>query len=404
MSNKLLINERELRKHLDALCSPISDTCHLPLVTKYSIDKTRNMTVRNLQHRKELFKMEQETSMSLLLYTNVWLMPRHDLYELLLEHIEHRDHLDDIGDDKEETDIVQQHKKLFTTHELRMKSRMQADRAKYIKTHADKLNRLLLPQQPSMSFFREIFTCCQQLCTMTIFEQSLDCSTYHTVNNIFEDSETAIGELLYLSSRRINVREVAKTIKDNCLFMFFPPFFTCEYETTSLSPLLDTYVQTNESWNEKTDQEKKAWHIDIENALRMTEYVDYTRIEDIVRQMLQLKHNITPSSTNEIQALNIEDLRIVRYWMCVLFMVYMLNLSLKLSNLHDTLERLSVTRIDDISKCVTHTTSGTHLLNIDYGTVFCWRGFTYIRLQQLGLIRCKCILSLFVHIGRVLMQ
>lgn len=415
-------NRAEIEEALSEIVK-VESVCNLPPVDARKLSNSKShIDKADVERYNDYFGITKETiarsglgETSFLLYTNSCLLPRNVLHRLLMEHIEQRKVRDARDAESQKTadeeegegeatdfervgrpsDIVREHAEQYRRHRERILRRQKEEHLCRLKNNDRRLKTLLLPHRLSMSFLSECFDCCRRLATMEVTRRSLSHCRALSAEPLGERAAGGLPELLYMSEQRIHVPDVLKTIRDESLQMFLPPVYACLHENVSMTPVLDMYAKTDSDIRETTSpQLRSAWHTKMQRVLNMEEYQGYTRVHDIFLKMLRDGHNEVP--VPRAQEHHVEDEARLRFWTCLLFVIYIHNRTTGALRLH-------LKRVDDVEECTAHKKTGTHLMCIPYGRIFCFGGRIYARVPDLPedneLIESKCILSLFVHLS-----
>ena len=260
------------------------------------------------------------------------------------------------------------------------------------------LKRLLMPHTLSTRFLLEMHRNISRLLTLLVVENSLDMirNTIVTVVPVFNHTTQELFRLRYLNEMSVHVETCANNMRSEALNAFFPPHYACWDKdnplTHSMQPLLDCYARTDLK-RPRID----SWHDKIKQAHTMQDYIGLLRVEDILISMVDKGENMVPILTEADHIIK-TDVTILRFIVCVLFVIHVHNTSGRFCK-----KKLVFARLDNPQDIVFNSASSMHVYNIAPGQVFCHGGYLYVRppdSRQAGIVlRSKCILSLLLRLS-----
>lgn len=369
-------------------------------------------TDENVKHHNQRFglcaKTAHQNSISdaqMYIYTNPGLLDREALFAYLMDAVSRRGaqsgaktqpgHVEEENDGKVNS-FIQDHKKKYRKHYQRIKDRENKKHMLRLQQNKDTLKQLLMPKTLNTRFLLEINHNISHLLSLLVLEESLHKirGSIITVPTKFNHTTEDLYRLDYLNEQYVHVEACANSILPEALNAFFPPHYACSDKDNpfshSMQPLLDCYAR-----NDVSSHTNESWHDQIKRAYTMQDYSSLQCAEDILSAMVSKGDNIVPILSEADHSLE-NDVALLRFIMCVLFVIYVCNKSKRLC------KPLSFTRLDNPANIVFHLPSSKHVYDIPPGRILCHGGYVYIRQPDLHcagtMLRSKCILSLCLRL------
>lgn len=400
--------DEDINQSLQLICTDIAKTCGLEDI---DVSKLVGGDVRENCQEENVKKHFQRVGLTMtaarrnklkpedmFIYTNPCVLDREELFDYLLDLIEEKQsvntpltHSAQVERENDTPSLYDEQKQKYVLHHERILERVKAKKALSLEENKEFLCQILMPYTFNSRFLVQIHKTICQLVAMCVVEESLYMirDNVVTVPALFHKREE-LYKLLYLNEISVDVAACAKSIRSDVLNAFLPPHYAVWDKENpmaySIHPLLDCYAR-----NDASCAKADIWHEQIKQAHTMHDYLELMRVEDILARIVLKGDNIVPVHTDMEEFLK-HDVQTLRFLVCVLFVIYIHNMSQKNSGR----KPLSFTRLDNADNIIFHQPSCKHVYQILPGNVFCHGGYIYVRSpdKESTVLRSKCILSL----------
>ena len=398
-----------IKQTISLICTDIGTVAGLPDIdiTKWmGTNVTVSCTDENVKRDNRRFGLCSKTAhqnlisdVQMYIYTNPALLDREELFAYLVDSVGRRGIQSD-GHEKQINGnldtLIHDHNEQFRMHRQRIKDRENTKHMLRLQQNKDLLRHLLMPKTLSTRFLLQTHRTISHLLSLSVLEDSLKQiqDIIITVPTTFDHSTQDLYKIGVVNSQYVHVENCANTILPEALNAFFPPHYACWDKDNPLShsmqPLLDCYRR-----NYMNSMVDESWHDQMKIAYTMQDYNGLLCVEDILIAMVNKGDNIIPTQLEDDHRI-INDVALLRFIMCVLFVVYVCNKCKKFC------KPFSFTRVDNPANIIFHSPSSKHVYDIAPGKLFCHGGFLYIRRPNshhaATVLRSKCILSLVLKL------
>ena len=405
----------DIKQTIALICTDIGTAAglrNIDITRRIGSDVAASCTDENVKLHNQHFglcaKTAHQNSISnvqMYLFTNPGLLDREELFAYLMDAVGRRGtqgggetqtgHVEEQKDEQLDP-FIHEHNEKYRKHYQRIMDQENAKHTLRLQQNKEVLRQLLMPKTLNTRFLLEVNHNISHLLSLLVLEERLHKirESIITVPTIFNHTTEDLYKLDCLNEQYVHVERCANSILAEALNVFFPPHYACWNKDNPLShtmqPLLDCYAR-----NDVSSPTDESWHDQMKRAYTMHDYSRLQRAEDILTAMVGKGDNIVPILSEADHRIE-NDATLLRFIMCVLFVIDVCNKSKRLC------KPLSFTRLDHPANIVFHLPSSKHVYDIRQGQMFCHGGYLYIRRPDMHcagtMLRSKCILSLCLRL------